>query len=121
MQSACSVANREFVTGNETYAEWTEKAWDWMAGVGLISAHDQGPGYGVYDGTYVETNCSQIASWVQWTYSAGMLLNAAAVMWNVTQDPKWEDRANGLWQSSNVSSASMWSLALARNERSIAC
>lgn len=74
-----------------------------MAGVGLISAHDEGPGYGVYDGTYVGGNCSSIASWIQWTYSPGMLLQAAAVMWNVTQDPKWEDRANGIWQASHVS------------------
>lgn len=91
-------------TGNETYAHWVEKAWDWMVGVNLISSDfGQAPGYGVYDGTYDTDNCSTIGNKDQWTYSAGMLLNTAAIMYNVTGDSIWQTRATGLWQASNVS------------------
>ncbi len=89
-------------SGNETYAKWTEKVWDWMVDTNLISDHAQAPGYAVYDGTYENTNCSQVGDWVQWTYSAGMLLNAAAVMYNATGDPIWATRANGIWGASKV-------------------
>lgn len=101
-------ADTQFITGNKTYAEWAGKAWDWMTDVGLIGTHDAGPGYSVFDGTYVGNNCSTVASWIQWTYSAGMLLNAAAVMWNVTQDPMWEDRANGIWTSAHVGDSQLF-------------
>ena len=84
-----------------------------MTAIGLIGTHEQGPGFSVFDGTYIENNCTSIASWVQWTYSAGMLLNAAAVMYNVTQDPIWEERANGIWEASHVSFVGMLLFLLA--------
>ena len=31
-----------------------------------------------------------------------MVLNACAVMWNVTQDPMWAERAWGIWNASLV-------------------
>lgn len=95
--------------GNETYAEWTVKAWDWMYDHGLIKTPDS-PGsarpYSVFDGTYSTTNCTDLIP-IQWTYNAGMLLNAAAVMWNATGDPIWEERVNGLWASSIVSTLTL--------------
>lgn len=89
-------------TGNQTYANWVNRAWDWMEGVLLISNFGEGPGYGVYDGVYDTNNCTTI-TFLQWTYSAGMLLNTAAVMYNITGDPIWETRLYGIWNSSNVS------------------
>ncbi|KAK3722376.1 hypothetical protein LTR37_002367 [Vermiconidia calcicola] len=102
-------------TGNETYAEWTVKAWDWMYDHGLIKTPDS-PGsarpYSVFDGTYSTMNCTDLIP-IQWTYNAGMLLNAAAVMWNATGDPIWEERVNGLWASSIVffKDKVMWEVA----------
>ena len=78
-------------TGNETYADWVVKTWDWMSGIGLI-----GPAYNIYDGSDDSQNCSSIDH-DQWTYNSGIMINAAAVMWNKTQDPMWEDRVNGIW------------------------
>ena len=75
-----------------------------MEGVGLIGNHEGT--YRIYDGTYIASNCSKIGDWVQWSYSAGMLLNSAAVMYNITQDQVWMDRANGVWHDCSVSSSS---------------
>lgn len=84
-------------TDNSTYADWVEKMWNWLdvgTGVGLISAE-----YDVYDGTTPSENCTSLDH-IQWTYSAGMALNAAATMWNKTQSQTWRDRAEGLWNRS---------------------
>lgn len=42
-------------TGNQSYADWADKAWDWMASTGLL--HPQT--YYVYDGVHTD-NCSSI-------------------------------------------------------------
>jgi hypothetical protein len=63
-------------TGNQTYFDWVEKTWDWMSAINLIS-----PSYQVFDGTDVLLNCSQLDH-VQWSYNSGVLLLAAATMWN---------------------------------------
>ncbi|EME80593.1 glycoside hydrolase family 76 protein [Pseudocercospora fijiensis CIRAD86] len=81
-------------TANETYADWTNKIWNWMDGVGLLS-----PQYAVFDGTSISDNCSTLDH-NQWTYSAGMMLNAAATMYNVTQNETWHERALGIWKTS---------------------
>lgn len=64
-------------TGNQTYAVWAERTYDWMSTVGLI---DQS--YYVYDGSDDLLNCSQING-LQWSYNAGVMLNGAATMWNI--------------------------------------
>lgn len=68
----------------------------------ITSADYLPPAYRIFDGTYATNNCSGQVK-IQWSYNYGMLLNAAAVMWNVTQDPIWEERANGVWQAAIVS------------------
>lgn len=86
-------------TGNQTYADWVGKTWDWMDSVGLISPSGQ-----VFDGTDALQNCSTLDH-IQWTYSAGMLLNAAAFMWNQTNgtdQAKWETRVMQVWNASEA-------------------
>jgi mannan endo-1,6-alpha-mannosidase len=63
--------------GNDTYAQWAEKAWEWELAIGLI-----GPDYHFYDGTKDNGNCS-IINRIQWTYNAGVHMAGAAAMWNV--------------------------------------
>lgn len=89
-------------TGNETYAIWATKAWDWLAAQDLIT-NDQvnPPAWRILDGTYITDNCTALTP-IQWTYNVGLLLNAAAVMWNVTGEQVWEDRAMGIWGAANV-------------------
>lgn len=63
-------------TGNSTYAEWAERAWNWAVEVGVI-----GERYEVYDGTSETNNCSDV-NHVQWSYNNGVFLHGAAHMWN---------------------------------------
>ena len=64
-------------TDNQTYVEWAEKTWDWVAAVGLMS-----DGYMFYDGTDDNLNCTQL-NHIQWSYNAGVFLLGAANMWKV--------------------------------------
>lgn len=63
-------------TGNQTYADWADKTWDWTVALGLLT-----PQYVVYDGTDAAINCSEL-NHDQWTYNAGTYLMGAAAMYN---------------------------------------
>jgi mannan endo-1,6-alpha-mannosidase len=78
-------------TGNQTYADWAEKTFDWVQTVGLMSSD-----YKIYDGTDVLLNCSQVDH-IQWTYNGGMYLLGAAMMYNYTGGSQvWADRVSGI-------------------------
>ena len=64
-------------TGNQSYADWANKAWDWTYDVGLIT-----PDYKFYDGAHTGTNCTDINK-LQWTYNPGVFLLGAANMYNL--------------------------------------
>ncbi|KAJ4332051.1 hypothetical protein N0V87_008672 [Didymella glomerata] len=73
-------------TQNDTYAEWAEKAYDWMDGSALLE--DDGT---VNDGMSMMTNppCKE-ADRTPWTYNYGMIIAGAAYMYNYTDgSPKW--------------------------------
>lgn len=80
-------------TGNHTYFYWANKAWDWMIDIHLIS-----PDFVVYDNTATTDNCSLVDQ-AHYTYTTGMALNGAAVMWNQTQDETWRNRTMLLWNN----------------------
>lgn len=82
-------------TGNETYAHWANKTWNWMSDVGLISDK-----YEVFDGTSITDNCTSLDH-TRWTYTHGMILNGAAVMWNMTNSTEWKTRTQGLWNETS--------------------
>ena len=63
-------------TGNSTYVDWAEKAYDWTKSVGLISKH-----FEVYDGAHTATNCSD-KSRIQWSYLSACFVYGSAVMYN---------------------------------------
>ncbi len=65
-------------TGNDTYAQWADKTWDWMSAVGLLDSK-----YYVYDGLDIDSNsaCTNLHN-LQWTYNAGVMLLGAATMYN---------------------------------------
>jgi mannan endo-1,6-alpha-mannosidase len=69
-------------TGNQTYADWATKIWDWEMAVGLI-----GPNYAVYDGSSDTTNCSEIDQ-ALYSYNQGIYLFGAAVMYSVVCLPQ---------------------------------
>jgi mannan endo-1,6-alpha-mannosidase len=63
-------------TGNQTYYEWAEKAWDWTESTGLITED-----YRVFDGADSTENCTKIDK-IQWSYNAGMFTAGAAFLYN---------------------------------------
>lgn len=63
-------------TGNQTYAVWASKSYEWASSVGFIDTEFQ-----VFDGALVEGNCS-VVNRLQWTYAAGAFLYGSAVMTN---------------------------------------
>lgn len=90
-------------TGNETYAYWANRTWDWM--IDLEFMHEDS--YYIYDGAHVETNCTQVVPY-QWSYNAGAFLLGAAAMYNLTSnsDPYasalWKERVDGLLSGTHV-------------------
>lgn len=64
-------------TGNQTYLQWAERAFDWTQAIGLMS-----PTYAFFDGSNDQINCTEL-NHIQWTYNAGVYLLGAATMWNL--------------------------------------
>lgn len=83
-------------TGNTTYQDWANKAWDWSYEIGLISQQ-----YAIYDGTDDTQNCTEM-NHIQWTYNSGVWTYGSSIMWNITQDDVWKQRAISLWNASDV-------------------
>ena len=82
-------------TGNATYSDWAEKAYDWTAAIGLMDG--SGNGY-VYDGTDDTQNCT-IINHGQWSYNAAVYLLGSAVMANITENDyssPWANRTQAL-------------------------
>lgn len=77
-------------TGNQTYADWAEKIYDWEKKVGLI-----GDNFEVFDGTDDKTNCKEVADKTEWTYNNAMMLHGSAFMASYTKDDKWTQRTEG--------------------------
>lgn len=78
-------------TGNQTYADWAEKIYDWTKSVGLITDI-----YEVFDGTDDKTNCAAVADKTQWTYNNAMFLHGSAFMYDITNGASvWKERTSG--------------------------
>ncbi|KAK1760601.1 glycoside hydrolase family 76 protein [Echria macrotheca] len=78
-------------TDNQTYADWAEKTWDWVVGVGFMDEE-----YHIYDGGHVEHNCTDINR-AQFSYNSAVYLLGAAYMYNYTSgSDKWRDRTSAL-------------------------
>jgi mannan endo-1,6-alpha-mannosidase len=85
-------------TGNDTYAQWANKAYDWTASIGLINKST----YYIYDGSDDAINCTRIDR-LQWTYNAGIFLLGAANMYNYTNGSAiWQERLQGLLAGTEV-------------------
>ncbi|EME45735.1 glycoside hydrolase family 76 protein [Dothistroma septosporum NZE10] len=80
-------------TGNQTYIDWSEKTWEWMSDIGLVS-----PSYQVFDGSDVLKNCSELDH-TQWTYNPAVMIYGTAALANLTDDPIWKNRTEGLLTS----------------------
>lgn len=63
-------------TGNNTYAQWAETAYDWTVQSGLMSSR-----YEIFDGIST-SNCTDMDI-IQWTYNAGTYIAGAAFLYNM--------------------------------------
>lgn len=79
-------------TGNQTYADWANKAYDWMANSALITKN-----YEVYDSlSFTEEHCNKPVGEIQWTYNIGTIIAGAAFMYNQTDGSDiWRQRLEG--------------------------
>ncbi|KAK1760868.1 family 76 glycosyl hydrolase [Echria macrotheca] len=83
-------------TGNQTYADWAAKIFEWEQTVGLIT-----PGFDIYDGVTIKegNNCRETDQ-IQWSYNHGIFLHGAAVMYNITKASSvWKQRIDGILDS----------------------
>ncbi|KAF2142722.1 glycoside hydrolase family 76 protein, partial [Aplosporella prunicola CBS 121167] len=76
-------------SGNQTYADWAEKAYVWTQQIGLIDQTNH-----VLDGADVAKNCSANSiEKTEWSNSAAAFLYGAAVMSNFTNNTSpWRSR-----------------------------
>ncbi|KAF1811304.1 glycoside hydrolase [Eremomyces bilateralis CBS 781.70] len=85
------------VTGNDTYSDWASKTFDWLETIGLV-----GPNGAVYDGTKLQSDCSEI-NHIEWTVNSGLLLHGSAIMYNITNgSPQWRTRVEKLMERSSI-------------------
>ncbi|KAG9255669.1 glycoside hydrolase family 76 protein [Emericellopsis atlantica] len=79
-------------THNDTYADWAEKVWDWVEGVGYMGKNNDA----LYDGAHVEDNCTKINK-EEYSYNNAVYTLGAAYMYNYTNgSSKWEGRVSKL-------------------------
>lgn len=87
-------------TGNDSYAEWAERTWDWMVDAKLLNLTT----YYIYDGMHV-ADCSQVTPY-QWTYNTGAFLLGAAALYNYSvgtpKEHVWRERVDGLLNGTRV-------------------
>ena len=77
-------------TGNDTFAEWANKAWDWTDDMGLI-----GEKWHIFDGSDSKDNCTAINR-AQHAYLPAVYLHGAANMYNIVSN--YIHRRNQPWR-----------------------
>lgn len=85
-------------TGEQKYADWAVKIYDWSKQVGLIS-----DAFEVFDGTDDKSNCAAVADKTQWTYNNAVYLHGSAFMFDFTNGASiWKDRTAGFLQGATL-------------------
>lgn len=82
-------------TGEASYLDWADKIWDWSWNLNLIDHRN----YHVYDGASIHDNCKK-TNYASFTYTTGIYMYGAAVMYNVTGKQEWLDRTEGILEGS---------------------
>ncbi|KAL8364674.1 hypothetical protein RB595_003788 [Gaeumannomyces hyphopodioides] len=79
-------------TGNETYAKYSERVWDWLWNIEYVDHQT----YAVYYGAPMNQNCASMAK-QQYSGSAAWLTEGAAFMYNFTKGSlTWKQRTEKL-------------------------
>lgn len=84
-------------TGNQTYADWATKVYDWSAQIGFVDKQ-----FNVFDGAGANKQCTD-TNQVRFTYTQGIYTYGAAVMNDVTGGQgAWADRTKGLLSAAKI-------------------
>ncbi|KAK4213136.1 glycosyl hydrolase family 76-domain-containing protein [Rhypophila decipiens] len=78
-------------TGNQSYADWAEKTWDWLIGVQYIDED-----WNVYDGGYGQRDNCTVVTKSQFSANVAVLIHGAAMMYSHTKEEKWKKAVDGL-------------------------
>lgn len=80
-------------TGNDSYADWAETVWDWEESMGLVTDD-----WKLRDGVTIRDGqkCQDDTDVTEWSYNSGIWLHGASIMWNHTEDEKWQKRTEGI-------------------------
>ncbi|ANB11544.1 Dcw1p [Sugiyamaella lignohabitans] len=87
-------------TGNNSYVDWAERVWNWAEGVNFLNQTFVNQTF-VYDGAYVEANCTNVRN-LEWTYNYGLFISGCAYLYNYTNQTVWLDRLEMLWSRGKV-------------------
>jgi mannan endo-1,6-alpha-mannosidase len=86
-----------YITGNQSYADWAEKVWNWMEQSQLMQV--QGDILYIWDSTDANNGCIN-ADHLVWSYNYAVLLAGTAYMYNFTSGAAvWEQRTQQLLTS----------------------
>ncbi|CCH45401.1 Mannan endo-1,6-alpha-mannosidase [Wickerhamomyces ciferrii] len=85
-------------TGNDTYFDVAEKAYQWLVDVKFVVEGDE---MQVYDGAEIDDNCTDITK-SEWSYNYGLLLAGCAYAYNSTEDDTWGDRVDSLLKGCDI-------------------
>lgn len=69
-------------TGNQTYADWAETTYEWIASTKILTDNWQ-----VWDGTSRANNCSGVVQ-TYWTYNVGTMIAGCSYMYNHVSRPR---------------------------------
>lgn len=84
-------------TGNQTYADWADRIWDWTTSVGFMTDT-----YEFWDGADDRQNCTNFNK-IEWTYNSGVYMFGAATMFNLTEgDSVWRERTQNILDTANA-------------------
>lgn len=90
-------ARLAYVTGNDSYADWANKVYDWMESSVLFQVQDNI--LYIWDNTDADSNCTRVQHYV-WSYNYGTMLAGAAYMYNYTGGSTlWEGRVQQILSS----------------------
>lgn len=85
-------ARLAYITRNETYADWAEMVWDWMADSLMFDRNAEDGLLYIWDNVNADMNCTNPVKFI-WSYNYGVLLGGLAYMYNYTDgDQVWKDR-----------------------------
>lgn len=71
-------------TGNQTYADFAEKIWDWATSTPLVQTNTSV--WNIADLVTVSSNCKSPSN-IQWTYNYGTFISGVAYMYNFVCSP----------------------------------